>query len=161
MARPSPVTGQDMAEREFLGVEVDVCPATGGIWLDPGELGRLIRAAPGELKAVDDAVKPEGQPPQPHTSRRCPVCRIPLYRYRYLQTSEIVLDGCEECGGVFVEDGELGAIAGLLQVREEQAEKEQEKVASQIAHALQAEEGTNLNFVDSLIRTLRWRRHGW
>ncbi len=40
--RKSPITGEPMMEREISGVLVDVCPTTGGIWLDPGELEQIL-----------------------------------------------------------------------------------------------------------------------
>ena len=43
--RLSPVTGNPMNEVTMMGVNVDVCPESGGIWLDKGELELLLQAA--------------------------------------------------------------------------------------------------------------------
>jgi Transcription factor zinc-finger len=45
--RKSPVTGEPMVQKAFMGVIVDQCPTSGGIWLDGGELEEI-------LKHVDD-----------------------------------------------------------------------------------------------------------
>jgi Zn-finger nucleic acid-binding protein len=37
-----PNCGEALRERERSGIEVDVCPACRGIWLDRGELDKLI-----------------------------------------------------------------------------------------------------------------------
>lgn len=37
-----PNCGETLRERERSGIEVDVCPACRGIWLDRGELDKLI-----------------------------------------------------------------------------------------------------------------------
>ena len=42
ITRKSPITGEALIEREIAGVIVDVCPTSGGIWLDPGELEQII-----------------------------------------------------------------------------------------------------------------------
>lgn len=38
----SPVDGQSMRKVHRYGIEIDVCPASGGIWLDHGELEKLV-----------------------------------------------------------------------------------------------------------------------
>lgn len=43
--RLSPITGQPMEQLTLMGVVVDRCQTSGGIWLDAGELEQLIKAA--------------------------------------------------------------------------------------------------------------------
>lgn len=38
----SPIDGSPMRQINRYGIEIDVCPTTGGIWLDKGELEKLI-----------------------------------------------------------------------------------------------------------------------
>jgi hypothetical protein len=38
----SPIDGSPMKQINRYGIEIDVCPTTGGIWLDKGELEKLI-----------------------------------------------------------------------------------------------------------------------
>lgn len=38
----SPITGKPMQQIVRNGVEIDVCPDSGGIWLDKGELEKLL-----------------------------------------------------------------------------------------------------------------------
>jgi Zn-finger nucleic acid-binding protein len=38
----SPIDGQSMRTVRRHGVEIDVCPSSGGVWLDRGELEKLI-----------------------------------------------------------------------------------------------------------------------
>jgi hypothetical protein len=45
----SPITGEPMIEREFQGVRIDVCPTSGGVWLDAGELEILTRVERSKL----------------------------------------------------------------------------------------------------------------
>ena len=54
-----------MSERQ--GVEIDYCPECRGVWLDRGELDKIIeRAAPPETSAVQPAQQfaQPGQPPR-------------------------------------------------------------------------------------------------
>jgi Zn-finger nucleic acid-binding protein len=38
----SPIDGSPMREVERYGVRIDICPTSGGIWLDRGELEKII-----------------------------------------------------------------------------------------------------------------------
>ena len=38
----SPIDGSPMREVERYGVKIDICPTSGGIWLDKGELEKMI-----------------------------------------------------------------------------------------------------------------------
>ena len=40
----SPIDGSPMREVERYGVKMDICPSSGGIWLDRGELEKIIMA---------------------------------------------------------------------------------------------------------------------
>lgn len=50
--RMSPATGKPMEQLTVMGVVIDRCPETGGIWLDSGELEQIAKnlmAAPTSL----------------------------------------------------------------------------------------------------------------
>ena len=47
-------------ERERDGVTIDVCPQCRGIWLDRGELERLIARATAEMEAAERRVFHDG-----------------------------------------------------------------------------------------------------
>ncbi len=38
----SPIDGSPMRQINRYGIELDVCPTTGGVWLDKGELEKLM-----------------------------------------------------------------------------------------------------------------------
>jgi uncharacterized protein len=41
--RKSPITGEPMVQKSFHGITIDVCPTSGGVWLDAGELEMLMQ----------------------------------------------------------------------------------------------------------------------
>ena len=41
--RLSPITGKPMQQVTLMGVNLDKCPDSGGIWLDAGELEELLK----------------------------------------------------------------------------------------------------------------------
>lgn len=46
--RRSPITGEPMEEATYLGVVIDRCPTSGGVWLDKGELESILEKSRGE-----------------------------------------------------------------------------------------------------------------
>jgi uncharacterized protein len=50
-------TASDLRERDHEGVTVDVCPECRGVWLDRGELEKLITRA---TREIDDAFERRG-----------------------------------------------------------------------------------------------------
>ena len=47
----SPVCGKPMSVEEHLGVSIERCPESGGVWLDKGELEKLLQQAPEEERS--------------------------------------------------------------------------------------------------------------
>ena len=60
----SPIDGSPMKQIQRYGIEIDVCPTTGGVWLDKGELEKLLAIV---REAVEDEERHEQQyrAPQP------------------------------------------------------------------------------------------------
>lgn len=40
----SPIDGSPMQQIHRYGIEIDVCPTSGGVWLDKGELEKIMAA---------------------------------------------------------------------------------------------------------------------
>ena len=60
-----------MAERQ--GIEIDYCPSCRGVWLDRGELDKIIERASAEFGGGAPAVAPQAPAParaQPQDARR-------------------------------------------------------------------------------------------
>jgi Zn-finger nucleic acid-binding protein len=109
MARICPDCSTEMAVEEVYGVKLDVCPSCAGIWFDPEELRTLLAQDPVARIELEERTVPRVE--QKHAGpsfRRCPDCSLPLQKYHYLYDSPIVLDACTNCGGFWVQDGELG-----------------------------------------------------
>ncbi len=51
----SPIDGAPMKQINRYGISIDVCPTTGGIWLDKGELEKLMAFIQQEAMAAEQA----------------------------------------------------------------------------------------------------------
>lgn len=65
----SPIDGSPMKQIKRYGIELDVCPATGGVWLDKGELEKIIAMV---QDAVDDSEEDFTRFKQAKASRQLP-----------------------------------------------------------------------------------------
>jgi Zn-finger nucleic acid-binding protein len=113
--RLCPVCQIELKPQVHLGVTIDVCPACAGIWFDEGELARLNQLDDEILPRIDALYQPQVTSYDPPWERLCPDCQKPLRPYNYLYTSNIRLDTCEQCGGVWVDNGELEVMHRVLQ----------------------------------------------
>jgi Zn-finger nucleic acid-binding protein len=115
MARNCPDCEISMETYEHAGVNVDVCTQCAGIWFDRGEARQIMAIDPAGLPHIDDKFVAESTLTKGETHlRMCPSCYFPLYKYHYLYNSPVELDGCEECGGFWVEDGELAKMQAWM-----------------------------------------------
>ncbi len=107
----------DMAQVEHGGVEVESCPACGGIWLDVTVIRRLIRE--GDQDGVRAGLFTD---PNLSSPLACPRCEgaPPLMEVGFVGVDEIDLDICKTCHGVFVPDDEAQAITRLLKWLEDE-----------------------------------------
>jgi len=121
-----PACGHELTEMHLGGVTVDACHGgCGGIWFDAFELQRVDEPheVPGEnLLRVqrDPALQVD------HSRKRpCPRCAgVKLKRHFYSARKEVEMDHCPNCGGYWLDAGELEKIrtekahaAGAAQVR--------------------------------------------
>ncbi len=98
-----------MQEATLRGVIYDACPKCGGLWFDQGELGKIRAAAIDSLESLEQAHQPSTPlPPNPVVIKACPNDLMTLTTYRYANEPDIDLDHCASCGGIWVEEAELG-----------------------------------------------------
>ncbi len=112
MSRLCPDDAAALERRKVHGLDLDACPVCAGVYFDEGEIAALVGDGPHALGEVERAVAPSDlavvENPAP---KRCPGCRSLMVAYAYCYSSDARLDGCERCGGVWVQDGGLAAIA--------------------------------------------------
>ncbi|UCE38426.1 MAG: zf-TFIIB domain-containing protein [Thermoplasmata archaeon] len=109
-------------EVEIFGpnIEIDICPKCNGIWLDPGELGKLLK----NKKLTDYLTKQIGT--QSKSELVCPRCGGLM---DIESAEEVQIDVCLNCHGVWLDEGELDDLKGKSKegFRGDDIEKAQEK----------------------------------
>jgi hypothetical protein len=97
-----PACEQAMLILEYQGIELDHCPACGGVWLDAGELGLLLSGRPETPAGLTLENARRG-------ARRCPRCVRKMDTGQFAG-STIELDACPAQHGLWLDRGELTAL---------------------------------------------------
>jgi Zn-finger nucleic acid-binding protein len=85
----------------------DVCEKCGSLWLDRGELDKMAFQVEGSVEFCSE----EEADVADKTPRNCPRCEgTQLAPVRFLGCTEIILNTCRNCGGFWLDGGELNLI---------------------------------------------------
>jgi hypothetical protein len=64
-AMACPIDGTALVMSERQGIEIDYCPACRGVWLDRGELDKILERSAGDLAPAGRAAAAPAPPPAP------------------------------------------------------------------------------------------------
>ncbi len=105
------------------GLEIDACAACGGLWLAPGEMQRAEDLARKRGHGTDPDVvadlfrrtyanarrAAESRPPLD-----CPACGEVMFEREWVYGSQVKVEVCMGCRGVWLDAGELDDLAHFL-----------------------------------------------
>jgi Zn-finger nucleic acid-binding protein len=109
MPRNCPDCKIALVRKDFSGLELDACPQCAGVFFDDGELTDLRRQGSEAFGALDEEINPEqtNEVRAVAKLRLCPGCGNAMTAFRYLYSSPVILDSCDNCGGIWIDNGEL------------------------------------------------------
>jgi Zn-finger nucleic acid-binding protein len=104
-----PNDGTALTTISIEGVSVDQCPACAGHWLQRGELellgehhgARMEPITVGDVAIVD-------------SRRKCPQDGTQLRQHEFAEHSDVAIDQCPTCQGIWLDRTELSSILGYL-----------------------------------------------
>ncbi len=107
--------GTEMTNNEVITkndrVSYDMCEKCGSLWLDKGELDKMAFTVDGSIEYCESEKDglPEEQP------KKCPRCDdSTLAKVKFLESDDIFLHYCRNCGGFWLDGGELNLIDQTL-----------------------------------------------
>lgn len=106
-ARPSPATGKPMEVVTVMGVVLDRCVDSGGLWLDAGELEQLVEASKNSSASLNDFIKSAPALSGESTvtgGKSSPVSGKPMNQDKVMGVS---IDRCGDSGGIWLDGSEL------------------------------------------------------
>lgn len=134
-----PVCQKEMVEQDFGGVKVDVCKdGCKGIWFDWFELSKLDEKNEGLGNALKQALNYPRINDEKRAQVNCPKCNLPMHIHKYQSSKEVNVDECYNCGGFFLDSGELKTVRDTFMSEQERAEYE-EKLFNELPSYQQAQ----------------------
>src|ERR1700740_1157592 len=103
--------GTEMTNNEVVTTKnricYDTCEQCGSLWLDRGQLDKLAFQVQGSIEYCES-----GKDKEPERQiRKCPRCDdFVLDKVRFLESDEIYLHYCRNCGGFWLDGGELNVV---------------------------------------------------
>lgn len=108
-----PIDNTELQKKPYEVIETDFCPSCEGMFLHKGELERAeesrknnytdeVKAQPDVIAGAYEMAKQESRP-----LIKCPHCFTEMERREYGYTSQIMIDDCPNCGGMWLNKNEL------------------------------------------------------
>ena len=123
-----PACGTAMEEVVVENIVVDICKqGCGGIWFDKFELQKVDEPHESAGESLLQ-IRTEGNvATDPSRRRMCPKCEdMTLIRHFFSVKQEVEVDECPNCGGFWLDCGELGRIRTQYNSEEERKEAAEE-----------------------------------
>jgi Zn-finger nucleic acid-binding protein len=123
-----PACGKQMEEMTAGDILVDVCKGgCGGIWFDRFELQKVDEPHESVGETLLDVEKDESTQVDHTERRKCPTCKDKtMMRHFYSVKKDVELDECPNCGGFWLDSGELGQIRSQYKSEEERKKAAEE-----------------------------------
>ncbi|NLE65121.1 MAG: zf-TFIIB domain-containing protein [Elusimicrobia bacterium] len=108
----------------YEGVVIETCDHCQGEWVDHSEIERINQARDVIFSLKEAAVIPGAKKSVPGTiasrdkALSCPHCQIPLRVINYAYDSGVMVDKCPQCGGFWLDKGELESIQMIVETWE-------------------------------------------
>lgn len=112
-----PACNNQLQSTQYKNYILDFCAVCGGIWFDKGELkdtvNSLISDNEVDYQTVKEALnkKPIDLKSEQHLIRQCPKCNGGMKIFNYSYDSNIFIDKCPSCEGVWTDMDEIKQIA--------------------------------------------------
>lgn len=115
-----PVCSCRLRQVKSRNVVVDICSNCSGIWYDSGELHIFLRDLvkspdiPAKQTKLFQRIEVETTDHSAVESRMCPKCDLAMKTFNYAYDSNVFVDKCSQCEGIWTDAGEVKQIARHL-----------------------------------------------
>jgi len=115
-----PVCHKKLKTITYENQKIDLCLKCGGIWFDKDELLEVINSLLSKNKIDPQAVKESYRDKIidldkiKQLQRKCPRCNVDMCLNNYSYDSNIIIDRCPTCNGIWTDKGEMQAVAKYI-----------------------------------------------
>lgn len=114
MRMECPACHNPLSEISIHEVYIDLCTVCKGIWFDSDEMMDVLKKIVEEKLSVPMAGVPKKPEAAAETMRSCPRCKNRMAKYNYAYDSNVILDRCPHCRGIWADGGEIALIVQFL-----------------------------------------------
>ena len=152
---------------DLAGAAVNVCNLCGGVWVHPETLTEILSHDHEGLGDLDRKIHIAGNESRSQhvtgiSLRHCPDCEMPLSNYHYCYNSPITLQVCSDCGGFWIERGQLTKMQEWLDESRQPATKAEKERVEEAIFAFDHEDYlARQAHLTTLFNGLKTYRPGW
>ena len=110
-----PACTKTLEKKFFRSIELYRCGTCGGFWVRKNMLGDVLNRYMAMMEKRADTkrgFRTRVNPAITETSKRsCPNCRGAMRKQNYAYNSNVIVDICDDCAGIWLESGEIEKIA--------------------------------------------------
>ncbi|MBN1788610.1 MAG: zf-TFIIB domain-containing protein [Sedimentisphaerales bacterium] len=119
-----PACSNTLQQMTVEGITVDVCKGgCGGIWFDIREINKFDEPHESAGQVLLDIERDENIVVDHNKKFNCPKCQnIIMFRHFFSIKHKVAVDECPNCGGIWLDAGELRQIRSLFNTEEERHE---------------------------------------
>lgn len=116
-----PLCKKHLATIQYEGIQIETCAGCGGEWLDGDELLKVTKIREVKFDAEVRRAIAEATPAlsfklENHDrTLRCPSCTQQMEPRNYGGNTGLIIDRCENCGGIWLDDSELEHVQALVE----------------------------------------------
>jgi len=114
---PCPRCNVPLLVEEHGDITMEICGRCCGRWMDPDDLKGVLHViklpvdGPAVRTGVDLTDVPE--------NALCPRCGLPMEPFNYAGDSGVILDKCQDCGGLWLDRGNLERVLAVVAASEQ------------------------------------------
>jgi len=113
-----PLCNTRLAAKYFGKVELQQCRSCGGFWIQKKRLGEILDRYMRYIARRHDSETGAGLRVNPYEvesgEHECPVCGRSMKKLNYAYNSNVIVDSCQACAGIWLDSGEIEKIASFL-----------------------------------------------
>lgn len=94
-------------------LEVEVCTLCGGLWIGSNQFREAVKKPPPKGMG-NDQEESIGKALWEESKLACPRCGLLMSKGRYAYSSGVIIDRCQNCGGIWLDRGELARLRAFV-----------------------------------------------
>jgi Zn-finger nucleic acid-binding protein len=105
-----------MGDIVFREVTLWMCPECSGVWINRDAVDDIRSLSDKDFDKLEELQKPEiAHPTEPMVGRCCPDDLNLLRRFEHHFFPSILVDGCDQCNGIWLDDDEVTKVAEIVE----------------------------------------------